>query len=122
MHTDWKDGVAEKASTKCTGNQTASRAMYYLVQSPMATSVFWELQSIPGIEFYQGVPGDIEKSTFLVVIQRNLIVLDDLMAQAGKDRRVADLFDQKEVIIGTCRWFPSCKIYFTKEKRWETSI
>ena len=49
-------------------------------------------ESIPGIEFYEGVPDDIEKSSFLDVSQRNLIVLDDRMAQAGNDSRVADLY------------------------------
>ena len=53
---------------------------------------FEMLESIPGIEFYEGVPDDIEKSSFLDVTQRNLIVLDDLMAHVGKDRRVAALF------------------------------
>ena len=53
------------------------------------------LESIPGIEFYESVPDDIGKSSFLDVTQRNLIVLDDLMAQTGKDRRVADLFTKE---------------------------
>ena len=28
----------------------------------------------------------------------------------------------KEVTIGTCWWSVLCKIYFTKEKKWETSV
>ena len=45
------------------------------------------MKTMAGIEFNQGIPEDIDEP-----IQRNLIVLDDLMAQSGKDKRVADLF------------------------------
>jgi hypothetical protein len=37
-------------------------------------------------------PENIDNADYLDVSQRNLIVLDDLMAQSGKDRRIADLF------------------------------
>jgi hypothetical protein len=47
---------------------------------------------MPGIEFNQGIPDDIDNADYLDVSQRNLIVLDDLMAQSGKDKRIADLF------------------------------
>ena len=53
------------------------------------------LESIPGIEFYERVPDKIGKFCFLNVTQRNLIVLDDLMAQVGKDYRVADYLQKK---------------------------
>ena len=46
----------------------------------------------PGIEFNQGIPEDIDNADYLDVSQRNLIVLDDLIAQSGKDMRIADLF------------------------------
>jgi hypothetical protein len=45
-----------------------------------------------GIEFNQGTPDDIDNADYLDVSQRNLIVLDDFMAQSGKDKRIADLF------------------------------
>ena len=45
-----------------------------------------------GIEFNQGIPEDIDEPDYLDVSQRNLIVLDHLMAQSGKDKRIADLF------------------------------
>ena len=45
------------------------------------------MKTMAGIEFNQGFPEDIDEPT-----QRNLIVLDDLMAQSGKDKRIADLF------------------------------
>jgi hypothetical protein len=47
---------------------------------------------MPGIEFNQGIPDDIDNADYLDSSQRNLIVLDDLMAQSGKDKRIADLF------------------------------
>jgi hypothetical protein len=47
---------------------------------------------MPGIEFNQGIPEDIDNADYLDVSQRNLLVLDDLMAQSGKDKRISDLF------------------------------
>ena len=40
----------------------------------------------------EGIPDDIENVDSLEVSQRNLIVLNDLVAQSGKDKRIADLF------------------------------
>ena len=50
------------------------------------------MKTMPGTEFNQGIPEDIDESDNLDVSQRNLIVLDDLMAQSAKDKRIADLF------------------------------
>ena len=52
------------------------------------------MRMMPGIEFNQGIPNDIDNADYLDVSQRNLImiVLDDLMAQSSKDKRIADLF------------------------------
>jgi hypothetical protein len=47
---------------------------------------------MPEIEFNQGIPDDIYNADYLDVSQRNLIVLDDLMAQSSKGKRIADLF------------------------------
>jgi hypothetical protein len=55
-------------------------------------SYFDMMRTMPGIEFNQGIPDDIDKADYLDVSQRNLIVLDDLMAQSGKDKRISDLF------------------------------
>ena len=55
-------------------------------------SYFDMLGTMPGIEFNKGIPDDIDNADYLDVSQRNLIVLDDLMAQSGKDKRIADLF------------------------------
>ena len=37
--------------------------------------------TIPGIEFYEVIPSEVDSRDFLDVNVRNLIVLDDLMAQ-----------------------------------------
>jgi hypothetical protein len=55
-------------------------------------SYFDMLRAIPEIEFNKGIPKDIDNTDYLDVSQRNLIVLDDLMAQSSKDKRIADLF------------------------------
>ena len=47
---------------------------------------------MPGIEFNQGIPEDIDERHYLDVPQRNLIVLDDFMTQSSKDKHVADVF------------------------------
>jgi hypothetical protein len=41
---------------------------------------------------YEGIPDDIENADSLEVSERNLIVLNDLVAQSDKDKRTADLF------------------------------
>jgi hypothetical protein len=50
------------------------------------------LRTIPEIEFNKSIPEDIDKVDYLDVSKWNLIVLDDLMAQSSKDKRIADLF------------------------------
>jgi hypothetical protein len=40
------------------------------------------MKTMPGIEFNQGIPDDIDNADYLDVSQRNLIVLDDLIAQS----------------------------------------
>jgi hypothetical protein len=49
------------------------------------------LRTIPEIEFNQGIPEDIDNADYLDISQRNLIVLDELIAQSGKDKRIADI-------------------------------
>ena len=47
---------------------------------------------MPGIEFNKGIPEDINKVDYLDVSQWNLIVVDDLIVQSSKDKRIADFF------------------------------
>ena len=50
------------------------------------------IDTIPGTEFYDGIPSEIDSHGFLDVNKCNLIVLDDLMVQSGGDKRIANLF------------------------------
>jgi hypothetical protein len=55
-------------------------------------SYFDMTRTMPGIKFNQGIPDDIDSADYLDVSQRNLIILDDLMAQSAKDKRISDIF------------------------------
>jgi hypothetical protein len=79
-------------------------------------SYFDMTRTMPGIEFNQGIPDDIDNADYLDVSQRNLIVLDDLMAQSSKDK-VLLIFLRKEVIIEICLSSILFKIYFIKAKK-----
>ena len=48
----------------------------------------------PPIEFHRGIPNNLEEDEYLDPGKTNLIVLDDLMTTASKDRRVTDLFTE----------------------------
>ena len=54
---------------------------------------------MPGIEFNKGIPADIDKVDYLDVSQRKLIVLDHIMAQSSKDKRIADLLTKGCVVF-----------------------
>jgi hypothetical protein len=84
--------MGEISLGECTENYKSASSMYDLVLWSMATLLFDMLRTMPGIEFNQGIPDDIDNEDYLDVSQRNLIVLDDLMAQSSKDKRIADLF------------------------------
>ena len=47
---------------------------------------------LPGVEFVKGIPDFIEQDTHLDTYVRNCIILDDLMGDAKRDERVANLF------------------------------
>ena len=53
------------------------------------------IDTIPGIEFYEGIPFEIDPRVFLDVNKRSQIVLDDLMAQSGSNKRIANLFTKR---------------------------
>ena len=74
--------------------------------------------TMPGIEFNKGIPDDIDNGGYLDVSQRNLIVLDDLMAQSGKVKiNVLLIFLRKEVIIEICPSSILFKIYFIRANK-----
>ena len=50
------------------------------------------LVTIPNIEFVEGIPTALEQDAYFNVNKRNLIVFDDQMIDAGKDKRIVNLF------------------------------
>ena len=74
-------------------NDKSTSSTHNLVLWSMATILFrYDENDAREIELNQGIPEDIDEPDYLDVSQRNLIVLDDLMAHSGKDKRIADLF------------------------------
>jgi hypothetical protein len=86
--TVWVKSLLENAQT------TISPAPQRIIRcyGQWQPSYFDMLRAIPEIEFNKGILKDIDNTDYLDVSQWNLIVLDDLMAQSCKDKRVADLF------------------------------
>ena len=81
LYAKWQDGMGKNAFGEGSTNYTATSSTYYLVLWTIANHVF-----------YEGIPSEIDSRDFLDVNKRNLIVLDDLMAQSGGDKRIANLF------------------------------
>ena len=48
--------------------------------------------AMPHIEFVKGIPTALEQDSYFDVNKRNLIVFDDQMIDAGKDKRIVNLF------------------------------
>jgi hypothetical protein len=86
--TVWVKSLLENAQTTISPNPQRIIWCYGQWQP----SYFDIIRIMPGIEFNEGIPDDIDNADYLDVSQRNLIVLDDLMAQSGKDKRISDLF------------------------------
>jgi hypothetical protein len=86
--TVWVKSLLENAQT------TISPAAQRIIRcyGQWQPSYFDMMRAMPGTEFNQGIPEDIDNADYLDVSQRNLIVLDDLMAQSSKDKRIAELF------------------------------
>ena len=50
------------------------------------------LFAMPHIEFVKGIPTAFEQDSYFDVNKQNLIVFDDLMIDASKDKRAVNLF------------------------------
>ena len=50
------------------------------------------LVAMPHIEFVKGIPTALEQDSYFNVNKRNLIVFDDQMIDASKDKRIVNLF------------------------------
>ena len=51
-------------------------------------------QNIPAIQFVRGIPPTIENDDYFDVSVRNLVVIDDQMSTASKDKQVINMFTQ----------------------------
>ena len=76
--TVWVKSLLENAQT--TISPTPQRIIWCYGQ--WQPSYFDMMRIMPGIEFNEGITDDIDNADYLDVSQRNLIVLDDLMAQS----------------------------------------
>ena len=71
---------------------------------------------IPRIEFFKGIPGDLEEDWYLNPSINNMIVLDDQMAEASNDKRILNVFVKGShhrnlsVLLLTQNLFHQCKI------------
>ena len=61
------------------------------------------IKTILGIEFYEGVHSETESGDFFYISQRNHVVLDNFMAQSGRDKRISDEARVKRLGRG-CRY------------------
>ena len=50
------------------------------------------LVAMPHIKFVKGIPTTLEQDSYFDVNRRNLFVFDDQMIDAGKDKRIVNLF------------------------------
>jgi hypothetical protein len=80
-------------------------------------SYFDMMRTMPGIEFNQGIPEDVDNADYLDVSQRNVIVLDEPMAQSGKDKRIADLFTKGSYHRNLSIIYIVQNIYFIQAKK-----
>ena len=56
------------------------------------TACIYRYTSMPHIEFVKGIPTALEQDSHFDVNKRNLIVFDDQMIDASKDKRIVNLF------------------------------
>ena len=60
----------------------------------MAACVHRNLVAMPHIEFVKGIPTALEQGSYVDVNKRNLIVFEDQMIDASKDKRIVNLFNR----------------------------
>ena len=71
------------------------------------------LVAMPHIEFVKGIPTALEQDSYFDVNKRNLIVFDDQMIDASKDKRIVNLFTRGSHHRISAR-FILCRIYFSR--------
>ena len=78
--------------------QQASEAIYHSPERIVWCYSQWRpaytemLVAMPHIEFVKGIPTALEQDSYFDVNKRNLIVFDDQMIDASKDKRIVNLF------------------------------
>ena len=92
MYAKRQDRVGENSFGKCSNNDKSVSSRIIWCYGQWQPLYFDMVRTMPGIEFNEGIPKGVDKPDYLDVSQRNLIVLDDLMAQSGKEKSIADLF------------------------------
>jgi hypothetical protein len=48
----------------------------------------------PRVEFVQGLPSDLDDDDYFDTKVNNLLIIDDLFSESGKDKRITDLFTE----------------------------
>jgi hypothetical protein len=85
-------------------------------------------ETVPNIEFVQGIPSDIDKDDFFDVNKRNMVILDDMMIAAAGDVKIADLFTEGshhrslDVVNLTQNLFPYGKSAVTQRRNTQYMI
>ena len=51
-------------------------------------------QTVPRVDFIQGIPLELNQDTFIHPGTKNLVILDDLMSTAANDSRINELFTE----------------------------
>ena len=60
------------------------------------------LVAMPHIEFVKGIPPALEQDSYFDVNKRNLILFDDQMIDASKDKRIVNLFNSFSLSPSEC--------------------
>ena len=93
-------GMTGSGKTACVRSllQQASEAIYLPPERIVWCYSQWQpantemLVAMPHIEFVKGNPRALEQDSYFDANKRNLIVFDDQMTDACKDKRIANLF------------------------------
>jgi len=65
----------------------------------VAARLYGQLVTLPNVEFGKAIPTALEQDSYFNVNKRNLIVCDDQMIDAGKDKKIVHLFTRNLSVI-----------------------
>ena len=75
------------------------------------------MTTISNIEFVKGIPENLEKDSYFDIHKRNLMVIDDQMADAGNDKRIVNLFTRGSHHRNLSVIYTSCRFHQGKGSR-----